>query len=36
MKSPNEQIKEFERWYRVQWVKITIKYALSDFIKKFF
>lgn len=36
MKSPNEQIKEFEKWYKVQWLKITIKYALHDFIKAIF
>lgn len=31
MKSPNEQIKEFEKWYKVQWLKINLKYALIDF-----
>ena len=36
MKSPNEQMKEFEKWYRIQWIKVTVKYALLDFIKSTF
>lgn len=36
MKSPNEQIKDFEKWYRVQWVKVSIRYGLSDWVKQLF
>lgn len=30
MQSPNEQFKSFEKWYKRQWIKVSIKYALSD------
>ncbi len=36
MLSPNEQIKAFEKWYRLQWLKVSVRYALSDGIKHLF
>lgn len=33
MKNPNEQIKDFEKWYKRQWFKVSIRYALSDWIQ---
>lgn len=31
-----EQYRQCEKWYRVQWLKVTVKYALLDFIKSAF
>ena len=30
MLSPNEQIKTIEKWYKFQWLKVSVRYALSD------
>lgn len=34
MSNPNEQLKTFEKWYKQQWIKISIIYAVPDLLKQ--